>query len=288
MMRLRRRVPPRRAASGSDEEVVAIRVSIKFVLLATLVAACGLALSYSPADAGARWRPEPGTSWQWQLSSQPDTLLNVDAYDVDGFDTSARTVDRLHANGSKAICYISVGSWENWRPDKNRFPKEVLGQAYDGWPGERWLDIRRVGVLAPIMGARLDVCRRKGFDAVEPDNMDGYTNDTGFDLTAADQLRYNKWLARAAHQRGLTIALKNDQEQAKALLPYYDFAITEDCFDQGWCNQMRPFIREGKAVLAAEYTDTGASTGEFCPRARELGFDAILKKRNLGAWRRPC
>ncbi len=77
----------------------------------------------------------PGTSWQGQLSSPPEALLDVDAYDLDGFDTSKATVDRIHANGGKAICYINVGSWENWRPDKGQFPKRVLGRDYYGWPG---------------------------------------------------------------------------------------------------------------------------------------------------------
>ena len=132
------------------------------------------------------------------------------------------------------------------------------------------------------------MCKQKGFDAIEPDNMDGYTNRTGFKLTAADQLRYNRWLARAAHERGLAIAMKNDDGQVNALVSDYDFAITEDCFDQGWCNRMSPFVEQGKAVLAAEYTDIGARLSKFCPKARNLGFDAILKKRNLGAWRRSC
>jgi hypothetical protein len=51
-----------------------------------------------------RWQPAPGTSWQWQLSSRPETLLDVDAYDLDGFDASEATVDRIHANGGRAIC----------------------------------------------------------------------------------------------------------------------------------------------------------------------------------------
>jgi hypothetical protein len=254
---------------------------------AVLLFGCGSALESSQA-AGEMWRPTPGTSWQWQLSTQVGTPLDVDAYDVDGFDSSARTVNRLHDNGSKAICYLSVGSWENWRPDKNKFPRRVLGNNYDGWPGEKWLDIRRLGVLGPIMGARMDMCKQKGFDAIEPDNMDGYTNRTGFELTAADQLRYNRWLARAAHERGLAIAMKNDQDQVNALVSDYDFAITEDCFDQGWCNRMSPFVQQDKAVLAAEYTDTGARLAKFCPKARNLNFDAILKKRNLDAWRRSC
>lgn len=235
------------------------------------------------------WRPAPGVSWQWQLSGDRiNTSFNVDVYDIDAFENSAWTVRTLYAKGSKVICYVDVGSWESWRPDAKKFPKSVIGNKYDGWKGERWLDIRRIGALAPIMRARLDMCKRKGFDAVEPDNIDGYTNKTGFKLTYKDQLRYNKWLAREAHARGLSIGLKNDADQAKALLPYYDWALTEDCFKQGWCRQVRPFVRQGKAVLAAEYTDTGMTRRKFCSRAKKLKFDAILKKRDLGAWRRGC
>jgi hypothetical protein len=87
------------------------------VVLAAGVLSLGSVSLSSPAGAEMGWQPAPGTSWQWQLSSQPETLLDVDAYDLDGFDTSKATVDRIHANGGRAICYISVGSWENWRPD---------------------------------------------------------------------------------------------------------------------------------------------------------------------------
>jgi hypothetical protein len=55
----------------------------------------------------------------------------------------------------------------------------VIGNDYEGWPGEKWLDIRQIDQLAPIMRARLDACRAKGFDGIEPDNIDEYTNDTG-------------------------------------------------------------------------------------------------------------
>lgn len=269
-----------------------MRALVRAMLLGVTLAAGVLALAVvpfsSPAGAETRWQPAPGTSWQWQLSSRPETLLDVDAYDLDGFDTPKATVDRIRANGGKAICYISVGSWENWRPDRGRFPKRVLGRDYYGWPGEKWLDIRDLDALAPIMGARMDVCKQKGFDAVEPDNMDGYQNRTGFNISYAQQLRYNKFLADAAHERGLAIAMKNDPDQVTDLVDHFDFAITEDCFAQNWCHEMSPFVAQNKAVLAAEYTDTGARLSRFCPKAQSLGFDAILKKRNLGAWRRSC
>ena len=79
------------------------------------------------------------------------------------------------------------------------------------------------------MRARFGV-QGKHFDGVEADNVDGYTNPTGFPLTAADQLTYNAWLARTAHALGLSIALKNDLDQARQLEPHFDYALDEQCF----------------------------------------------------------
>lgn len=235
------------------------------------------------------WQPAPGTSLQWQLDGSPvDTTLDVDVYDLDLFDTSASTVDVLHKQGARVICYMSAGSWEEWRPDVAAFPPELLGKDYVGWEGENWLDIRRLDLLAPIMRGRMDLCRQKGFDALEPDNVDAYTNNTGFPLSASNQLNFNRWLAQEAHSRGLSIGLKNDPDQVAELVDYFDWALTEDCFDQGWCEQLSPFIEAGKAVFAVEYTDTGITLDDFCPQALELSFSAILKHRDLDAWRSAC
>ncbi len=239
-------------------------------------------------EPGTWWRPAVDTTWQWQLEGAIDTSFDVDMYDVDLFDTQAETVQALKDQGLAVICYISAGSWEDWRPDADRFPPEVLGKDYEGWPGEKWLDIRRLDLLAPILGARLDQCAAKGFDGVEPDNIDAYTNDTGFPLTYADQLAFNRWLAEQAHARGLSIGLKNDPQQVADLLPYFDWALTEDCFDQDWCEDVLPFIEAGKPVFAAEYTDTGIALSDFCPQANEMRVSAILKNRELDAHRAAC
>ncbi len=237
----------------------------------------------------AIWRPSIGSTWQWQLTALP-VNLSVDAqvFDIDLFDNDASVVASLHARGRKVICYLSAGTWEDWRPDKDQFPRGVIGREYEGWEGERWLDIRQIELLAPVMRTRLDLCKQKGFDAVEPDNLDGYDNETGFPLTAADQLRYNQWLASEAHQRGLSIALKNDPDQASELEPYFDWALTEDCFAEDWCGQMLPFIKAGKAVFAAEYSDSGVSLNEVCRQAREIRFSVILKNRDLDVYRGTC
>jgi hypothetical protein len=230
------------------------------------------------------WTPAPNTSWQWQLTTPVDQSVNVQMYDIDLYDNSASVVAALHAKGSKVVCYLSAGTWENWRSDASKFPTAVLGSG-NGWPGEKWLDIRRLDVLGPIMEARLDICKAKGFDGVEPDNIDGYANSTGFPLTYQDQLKYNIFLSNAAHARGLSVGLKNDLDQVDDLLSYFDWAINEECFQYKECNMLTPFTRAGKAVFQVEYR---LDTTQFCPTANAMNFNSMKKKSSLNAWRTPC
>jgi hypothetical protein len=205
-------------------------------------------------------------------------------YDVDGFDTPRRVVRRLHRKGAAAVCYVDAGSWESWRPDADRFPDRILGRS-NGWAGERWLDIRARRVLRPIMRDRIAMCARKGFDGVEFDLVDGYLNRTGFPLTGDDQLRYNVWLANQAHRRGMSAALKNDLRQIPKLLPYFDYAVNEQCFQYAECRRLDPFVEAGKAVFQVEYD---LKTSRFCPSANARNFNSMRKKLDLRAWREPC
>jgi hypothetical protein len=239
----------------------------------------------APIQCPRCWHPDLNTSWQWQLSGTLDTSLDVQMYDVDLFDTSAAEVDAINGNSDRfAICYLDAGTSENWRPDANLFPRSVLGKR-NGWPGEHWLDIRKLSVLRPIMQARLDQCAVKGFDGVEFDNVDGYQNTTGFPLTARNQLVYNIWLANQAHLRGLSVALKNDLGQVKTLLPYFDFALDEQCVQYKECAKLQPFINAGKPVFEVEYK---LDTAAFCPAANALDFNSLKKNLELDATREAC
>lgn len=244
--------------------------------------------SGTDAASGARGAVAPppvGGTWQYQLTGSLDLDVDADTFDVDGEETTEAEVTALHDRGAYVVCYVSAGSHEDWRSDADRFPDEVLGRPLDGWPGERWLDVRRTDVLLPIMEARLERCRAKGFDAVELDNVDAHTNDTGFPLTAADQLRYNRLLADAAHRAGLAVALKNDAEQVADLVDAFDLAIVEECIGAGECERFLPFVEQGKPVLLVEYDLT---PDEVCPVATALGFSAIVKDLDLDAARRAC
>ncbi|MER7723787.1 endo alpha-1,4 polygalactosaminidase [Streptomyces sp. NPDC096323] len=263
-----------------------VTVLILWTMLAGCTSAPGAAPSPAPSgrSAAARWQPEPGTDWQWQLSGRLDTTVDAPVYDIDGFDHDADQVAQLHRKGRKVICYLSTGAWEEFRPDAAKFPAAVLGKG-NGWKGERWLDIRRTDVLEPLMERRIAMCAKKGFDAVEPDNMDGYRNPSGFPLTAADQLRYNRLIARVAHRHRLAVGLKNDLPQIPELVGDFDFAVNEQCAQYEECEELSPFIEAGKAVFHAEYE---LPVARFCPRSRKLRLSSLLKKYELGVWRQRC
>ncbi|KMV29822.1 endo alpha-1,4 polygalactosaminidase [Photobacterium swingsii] len=246
----------------------------------------------APITNGSWYRPGPLTTWQWQLSGTVNTSYNVDIYNIDLFDSSTDLIQGLQQSGKKVICYFSAGSYENWRPDANEFKESDLGNNLDGWPGERWLDIRSTNVFS-IMTKRLELAKEKGCDGVELDNMDGYTNNTGVNLTNTDQLAYNRVVANTAHQLNLSIGLKNDLDQILELVDYYDFAINESCTEYNECHLLNPFIQNGKAVLNAEYlkkyVDDEAARNAMCSQSKQMQFSTLVLPLELNdAFRFSC
>jgi len=264
----------------------AVRVAAAAALVIALVS---LLIAAASAAGGGHWQPAPRTAaWQWQLQGKLDPGVAASVYDVDGFETTKAEVAALHRRGRIAICYLDVGSWESFRPDAGRFPKSVRGNRYAGFPNERWLDVSRFHLFAKPLEARISICARKGFDAVEPDNVAGWEpeNKTGFQITFGNQLRFNRWIARQVHARGMAVALKNDPRQVKQLVGSFDFAIVEECFQYEECDYYSPFVDAGKAVFEAEYE---LEPAEFCPQAIARDFSAIRKSYDLFAqpWK-PC
>ena len=111
----------------------------------------------------------------------------------------------------------------------------------DAWAGD---------VVFPFVAARMDLCRATGLDGVEPDDVDGHTNGSGFDLTAADREWFNRELARLAQERNLAVALKNDLDQVSLLEAAFDFAVNEQCFQYSECDQLLPLAAPAIDVFA--------------------------------------
>lgn len=225
-------------------------------------------------------------TWQYQLTDYP-VDLDVDAtvFIVDLDMTPRSTVQNLHRMNRKVICYFSAGTLETWRPDAGKYPAELLGNPLEQYPDERWIDIREIDRLAPLIKNRIQRCAEKGFDGVDPDNLDGYLHDTGFRLSFEDQLRFNRTVARWVHEAGLFVGLKNDLAQIPQLVDVFDWATNEECFEYGECELLLPFIKREKPVVNVEYR---LDPDEFCPEANRLGFFSMKKRKSLDAFRIPC
>jgi hypothetical protein len=267
---------------------------------ALALAGCGgAALAPSPGSyafgrgggaASSRWIPKAGESFQIQYDGRLDLRYPAQIFDLDMFDTRPAVVAQLHKMGRRVMCYIDVGTWEKWRPDADKFPKSVLGNKDGRWPGERWLDIRQTSILEPIMGARYDLCKKKGFDGVDPDNIAGYQSNTGFPLTGAEQITYDTWVAKAAHDRGLTVDQKNDNNQLKELSPLFDFGVDEQCYVQGWCHQLTVYTDRNALVVDVEYGRDRVHRfhTKTCPSDAKYNITAMLKTLELTAWIVTC
>jgi hypothetical protein len=284
--------------------------------------------SAAMAKARTWWRPKNtginhGAEFQWEL----DHALNVNiasdmgtkalnaagkvasrprVYDIDGIDNPASTVKALHARGDKVICYIEIGAAGNYYPASEEHLKTTyyaqlkaagdLGSAVPGFP-EQYINIRKASAVRIIKSMIKAVCAAKGYDAVEPDIDDSYTDKTGFGITEAQNIKYDRTLGAYAHSLGLAWGQKNGDNDAAfsaALQPTTDFLLDEECSFFSTCGIVTPpYAKAGKLVLDVEYTDDwGSNTrqdlAKFCAADASRRLDGTLFTSALAGPRNPC
>jgi hypothetical protein len=288
------------------------------------------ALTSKALTSKARWWWHPkdigrnnGPGFQWELDhplnvgsakDMGDNALNAASgvapnptvYDIDGIDNPASTVAALHRRGDKVICYIEVGAAGNYYPAAEEHIRVTyyaqlkaardLGSKVPGYP-ERYLNINAASTVRIIKSMILRQCAAKGFDAVEPDIDDSYTDRTGFKITETENERFDKRLGAYAHSLGLAWGQKNgdnDPAFSKALEPTTDFLLDEECNFYQTCGIVTPpYLKAGKLVLDAEYTDDWGSNpardlGKFCAADVSAGIDGTLFTSALAGQRDPC
>ncbi len=186
---------------------------------------------------------------------------------ADGVAVACRTVDRTRVAGrtskrgrergtaAHAICYVDVGTAENWRSDYSEFAPSALGGNMPDWPGEKFINVNNWAgpagpdgeTLAQIMTNRVALCREEGFDAVEMDNVDDYTDGDlgGFTLTTAQEQTYLGNLISVVHNAGMAFFLKNEvngDSLIATMAPKFDGEIVEQCWQYNECSQLNPFV----------------------------------------------
>jgi hypothetical protein len=213
----------------------------------------------------------------------PTNIGNVEAYDFDegnepgvSLGEVEASVAAVHASGARAICYVETGGWESYRSDASAYSSAILGSTVSGYSNERYADIRQWSddpgptglTLGKILTARFQLCQAEGFDAVETDLDDTYTESTGFPLTMANEVTFMTEMASVIHGLGMAWFLKNDINGDNLLAeiePLADGTVNEQCWQYDECSALQPFVQAGKPVLNVEYANEAEAT--TCPEA---------------------
>ena len=217
--------------------------------------ACRPARQRTTAQSGCWYPPHLDSGghpmrWDWQIGRVTPLRRTgssaVDIYDVDGFLTTTAQVTAIKSSWQaatlphpRAVCYLDL-AWEDYRPDATPgglFPAATLGLVYNGFPQERWVDFRQLDALKPMLRERISMCARKGFDAVELDDIDGFDppSTTGFDLTPGDVENFLAYAFNEVHQYGMTVLWKNSPYLTSWGRHYADGAVVEECYLSGAC-----------------------------------------------------
>jgi hypothetical protein len=190
------------------------------------------------------------------------------------------------AAGLYDICYVNAFQAQpdelNWW--RNTHPELLLRGAggaviVDQDWNEALLDVStpaRRAEIASIVGTWIDACAHRGFQAVEPDNLDSYERSDGR-LTPSDNASFARLLARRAHAAGLAVAQKNTTDllaQHKSI--GFDFAVTEECGRYGECGQYA-------SAYANRVFDIEYSAGDFATACRGSGaaLSIVLRDRDV-------
>ena len=194
--------------------------------------------------------------------------------------------DRAEAPAPRryGVCYLNAfqtqpheRAW--WM---RRHPRLILRAAGrpvgdPGWPGELLLDVStpdRRRELAGVWRAWMRGCARRGYRAVDPDNLDSWTRSRGL-LTPADAVAAARLLVREARRAGLAAGQKNAAEIARPLRAMgFDFAVAEECEAHRECGAYTRVY--GRRVFEVEYPSGAGDTAFTRACAARGGRIAVL------------
>ncbi|MEV0900689.1 endo alpha-1,4 polygalactosaminidase [Actinoplanes sp. NPDC049802] len=226
---------------------------------ASPVTSASASASATSSAAPGRWTPPPANAtFDYQIGG---------AYTPpSGTTVVSRDSEATPAAGIYDICYLNAFQaqpgaeswWKTNHPDLLLHDKNgelVVDEDWDELMLDFSTEAKRTA-LTGIVGGWIDRCAAKGFQAVEPDNLDSYTRSGGL-LTQTQAIAYVTSLASRAHAKGLAIGQKNTAElsSANARKAGLDFAVAEECADFDECDAYTASY--GDNVIVIEYSRSG-------------------------------
>nr|GAT51630.1 predicted protein [Mycena chlorophos] len=204
--------------------------------------------------------------------------------------SSVTTVSRDNsdepAEGLYNICYVNAfqaqeedSNW--WLQNAPQLLLQENGQPvkdpdWDEYIFNTTTDANRQA-LAAILEPTIQTCATKGFNAIEPDNLDTYTRFSS--LTKADNLAFARILSDYAHSLGLAFAQKNTAglKAADKTTGGFDFAIAEECQVYSECDEYSNLY--GNYMIEIEYKSDGKKY--FTAACAARGAQIPINYRNL-------
>lgn len=238
----------------------------------------GVLLLLAAGPAFAEGPLPPGAVADYQLGGSYPPPLGVTVVVRDSTDTPEP--------GLFNICYVNGFQTQpgvDW-------PVELLIEGPDGpladasWPDEFLLEIStgeaRAANLALVLPA-IRSCAKKGFDAVEFDNLDSYSRSGGR-LDIEDALAFAALLVDEAGKLGLPAGQKNSAELAARGRDEagFAFAVTEECHRWDECAAFTGVYGRDQ-VLGIEYADDLRGSFEDACADPDRPGSLILRDRLL-------
>ncbi len=246
--------------------------------LALLVVAALGVVAPAASAMPSRSAPPPAVRFSYQIGGAFPASAGVRIVDRDWHDQPVR--------GLYNVCYVNGFQAQSdelrwWRTHHRNLLLYRNGDPVidTGW-NEQLFDTStqaKRAALSMIVGSWMATCARKGFQAVEPDNLDSWQRSQGR-LTQADNVAFARALIRRAHHAGLAIAQKNTSELARAgRRAGFDFAIAEECQVYSECGAYTRAY--GREVIEVEYPDNGGAPN-FAAACRARGSRISIEYRD--------
>jgi len=254
---------------------------MKFISSVFLIAT--LALSSVKASA---WIPTQGMTLNDALGDKDfDITKETSDIIIVDYETKPEVIERYHKYGKRVICYFSGGTIESWRDDVKDYEavSGLVRNKYSNWEKERWLDFRKSGIK-PLIKSRMQKAVDSNCDALEVDNLDAYQSRDvkgvwSDPISESDTVEFAKWLAKTAHELGITIGLKNIVGLIDNLIDDFDFALNESCDKyKNECKLYKNFVAAGKAVFGITYGNFDSLLPNLCKELNGAGISLIVKE----------